>query len=90
MSDSTGHKALEGKKDSGHKTVNLNLGNAINQATEKKPIIGADEIGYWDSVTGTFRKIAWSSFHRGVAVFVSATDPTLTEDVEKNDIWFQI
>ncbi|MBV5350257.1 hypothetical protein JZU71_03725, partial [bacterium] len=41
------------------------VGNTIDvqthAATEKTPIVAADEIGYWDSISGLLRKITWAN-----------------------------
>ena len=55
----------------------------ISDLMDEAPIDGnqyARQDGAWAIVQGM----------RGNALFVMATDPTLTEDVETNDIWIQI
>jgi hypothetical protein len=41
-------------------------------------------------VTKNYVNTQVSSSQVGSRVFVSATDPSLTEDVQENDIWVQI
>ncbi len=55
----------------------------ISDLMDEAPIDGiqyARQDGAWATVQGM----------RGNALFALATDPTLTEDVEINDIWLQI
>lgn len=39
----------------------FDMAAAIHAATSKSPIVGADEIGYYDSVSGGLRKISWTN-----------------------------
>lgn len=47
---------LEHSSDSG-----FNLGEAIHNATAKTSMTGADEIGFWDSISQQLRKITWTN-----------------------------
>jgi len=47
---------LEHSSDSG-----FNLGEAIHNATAKTPLVAADEMPLWDSITQQLRKITWAN-----------------------------
>lgn len=41
--------------------TNFNMAAAIHNATAKTSMAGADEIGFWDSVSNALRKITWTN-----------------------------
>lgn len=42
-------------------TTSTDIANLIHSATEKTPLVDADEIGFWDSVSTQLRKITWAN-----------------------------
>jgi len=65
--------------------------NLLGGYPVRKTFFKKDEVLHYDKINKQWmaKSIVQVSGMRGSAVFIMATDPTLTEDVETNDIWFK-
>ena len=58
----------------------FNLAEAIHAATEKHPLVAADEMGFWDSVSKQLRKISWTNILASIKAFTDGLYVALTGD----------
>lgn len=56
----------------------FNLGEAIHAATAKTPMVGADEMSLWDSITQRLRKITWTNILASIKTFTDGLYVALT------------
>jgi len=56
----------------------FNLGEAIHAATAKTPMVGADEMPLWDSITQRLRKITWTNILASIKTYTDGLYVALT------------
>lgn len=56
----------------------FNLGEAIHNATAKSPMVSADEMPLWDSITEQLRKITWGNILLSIKTYTDALYVALT------------
>lgn len=59
-------------------TGTFNLGEAIHNATAKSPMVAADEMPLWDSITEQLRKITWSNILLSIKTYADSLYVALT------------
>lgn len=61
-----------------HSNSTFNLGEAIHNATAKTPMVGADEMPLWDSITQRLRKITWTNILASIKTYTDGLYVALT------------
>lgn len=61
-----------------HSSGTFNLGEAIHNATAKTPLVAADEMPLWDSVSKQLRKITWANMLVTIGTWADALYVKLT------------
>lgn len=59
-------------------TGSFNLGEAIHNATAKSPMVAADEMPLWDSITQQLRKITWANILLSIKTYADTLYVALT------------